>query len=115
MALIKTITVNELKQDMQQAGRDNFSHVGYQAIIDYYEELGENVEFNPVGIDCTFVEYDLSDSDDRQTILNDYGYLVEDQEFSDEDSKIEAIMDCIEEHTLVISHDPNCFVFDYNF
>ena len=115
MSLKNTINHLELKEAMIKVGRDNFSRLACQIIINYYDDMEEDTEFYPVDIDCTFVEYDLSDPDDLSSFLNDYSYLVDGEEFSDEDSRIERLMDLIEENTLVLSSDYNCFIFDYNF
>lgn len=114
MALVSTVTANEMQRDMAAAGRDNFSFRALDLIIEYYEEYGENVEFYPIDIDCTFTEFDLSVEEEREQFISDYGYLVDD-EFSDEDSLLEAIQEELEQNTLVLCNTYDLVLFDYNF
>lgn len=115
MALVSTVTANEMQRDMAAAGRDNFSFRALDLIIEYYEEYGENVEFYPVDIDCTFVEFDLTVDDELANFMADYEYLVEGQEFEDEDEAIDAVLEALRDNAFVLSSERDLVLFDYNF
>jgi len=108
MALISTIDATELKQAMKRIDRDNFSFKACEAIIDFYNELEQPVEFYPLDIDISYVEFDLTDKSDIEAFINDYGYLTDNE-------NLKEIMEAIQEETLVICSELDCFVFDYNF
>ena len=109
------LNADDMLRMLHAVGSEKFSKESIGVYIDYIKDLGEPLEFDPIGFDCQFSEYDLADDDDRESFLNDYGYLVEGQTFIDYDSRVEAIMDKIGQKTLVLSCDYNCFLFDYNF
>lgn len=108
----------DAKLMMEKANRDNFTRYGLGCILEYMDSLCDNedgMEFNPVDIACTFVEFNLAEPDELAEFLSDYGYLADGLEFSDLDSKIEYIQDKIEDTTSVASTDYNYYIFDYNF
>lgn len=50
MALMSRVTAASLQAEFADAGRDSYSADAYAAIVDYYEELGEDVELDVVAI-----------------------------------------------------------------
>jgi len=54
---------------------DNFSYEGLQAIFtnleDYSEDIGENIEFDPIAICCEYTEYN-----NLQEIIDDYSCIT---------------------------------------
>ena len=57
-----TINFNQFKEGFRFAGREhNFSDAGLATLFAYFEELesdaGYDIEFDPIGICCQFVEY----------------------------------------------------------
>lgn len=56
--LVDTIRTGEkLRNKFEAYGRyDQFSIDGYEAIIEYFEEIGENIELDVIGICCDFKE-----------------------------------------------------------
>lgn len=115
MALVSTVTAYEMQEALAKAGRDNFSFRALDLIIEFYEECGENVEFYPTDIDCTFVEFDLTVDQELANFMADYGYLVEGQEFDDEQEAIDAVLEELRYNTLVLSTEQDLVLFDYNF
>lgn len=55
MALIRTITGQDLKDAMKECGRDYYSIEACNAIVEYYEEF-DNVELDPIAIACEWCE-----------------------------------------------------------
>jgi len=65
--LIKKMNASDLAAEFEARGRgDSFTIYGYQAIIEYFEEMGDTSELDVVALDCEFVE---SSEDD---VLSDY-------------------------------------------
>ena len=56
--LVDTIRTGEkLRNKFEAYGRyDQFSIDGYEAIIEYFEEIGENIELDVIGICCDLKE-----------------------------------------------------------
>ena len=60
------ISSTTLYHDLKGMDRDNFSYDGAKALMDYFEqlsdEIGGNIEYDPIGFCCEFSEYgDLDD------------------------------------------------------
>jgi len=64
----------------QQAHCDNFSLEGYYALFKYFtnyeENIGEEIEFDPVAICCDWTEYDS-----LEDVQIDYGDIDKDSEY----------------------------------
>lgn len=57
--LVRTInTAYEFEDAMEDAGRNYYSHEGYSWMLDLFDDLGEPVEFDPIGICGDFNEED---------------------------------------------------------
>jgi hypothetical protein len=54
----KTMSETEFINDMQSIRPDNFTIDGLMALFGYFEEFEPNAEFDPVGICCSFIEYE---------------------------------------------------------
>ena len=63
--LIKNIDKYDMKKEFKKYDRDYYSLEGYQAIIDYFEGLGD-YELDVIAICCEFTEYT------RTELLQDY-------------------------------------------
>lgn len=98
MALVNTyIPDTQLFHDLQKMDRDNFSYEGAKALMEYLEELsediGENIEYDPIAFCCDYTEYTLPE--EFQTLYDDYGHIL------DNDDK-DAILEELSNHTTVI-------------
>ena len=87
--MIDTVTQTEFVDAFVKIGRENnFSYWGRIALFEYFEQLeedlGEQIEFDPIGICCEYTEYESLDK------LNEvYGKEFEDlDEVSDYTSVI---------------------------
>ena len=100
MALVKTFTAYELQNEFKKMDRDYYSHFGYQAILDLFEETdcGNNTELDVIAICCDFTEADPED------IVNDYDNIEEIADCKDEDGDIDtdALMDALNYRTWAI-------------
>jgi hypothetical protein len=85
--IIKTIeTSNELRNEFIAYDRDYYSYEAYEAIIDYFESLGENWELDVISICCDFNEstaeeirgyYNIDEDIEVLEYLNNNTYAVE--------------------------------------
>lgn len=121
MALIITLdntweNVDLVLNYMKSADRDNFSITAIERILDYYDSLEENVEFTPCEIDISWAEYNLDDEEGFKRFKSDYEYLNSaGHSFDNEEDEKHYFIDQLQEHTLVLSDDTSCLIFDYNF
>ena len=73
------------KRMMQDWNRDYYTVNGLAAILDYFDEVDENTEFDPVAICCDCTEYGQGDAScDFEDLINDYGYLLDRDEWMQE-------------------------------
>ena len=79
MPLVKThINESDLYHDLKKMGRNNFSYEGARALMNYLEDLsddiGENIEYDPIAFCCDYAEYDESEYEDLADEYNeDFG------------------------------------------
>lgn len=66
-----------MKDLMAKAGRDYYSLDGYEFLLDYYDSLGDDIEFDAVAISCEWNEYGNGVTLGFNSFLSDYGYLAE--------------------------------------
>ena len=92
--LYKTMNKYELKNEFIAYDRDYFSLEGYEAILEMFEDLGNDSELDVVAICCEFSE------DDEEDIRNDYN-IPEDEE----------VEDYLNDNTLVYKLDNGNFLY----
>ena len=74
--LYKSLNKYELQNEFIAYDRDYFSLEGYEAILEMFEDLGNDSELDVIAICCDFSE------DDEEDIRNDYN-IPEDEEVED--------------------------------
>lgn len=86
MAIIRTVTGQDLKDAMKDCGRDYFCMGSCEYIIHYYEDY-ENIELDPIAIACEWNEETVED------VVCNYSYMesFEDVDINDIDSVIDAL------------------------
>lgn len=107
-----TVNAWTMKRTFEECDRDYYSMNGIDALLEYYDEIDENMEFDPVAICCDCTEYGgHGASCDFSDLVNDYGYLLNRDEWMeenaldeyDEDLYIDALVEVLEDHTTVLS------------
>ncbi len=63
----QTITLSIFRDEMQRIRPDNFSYEGLGVLFDYLEEMGDDLEFDPIGICCDFSQCSLKEFKDSYT------------------------------------------------
>ena len=91
-----------MKDYMVNYDRDYFTMEALEAILDFYNEIDENIEFDPIAICCDWSEYGETPCLTYNDFLNDYSYLIEDNEYNEKEDKINDIINKLSEHTIVI-------------
>ena len=104
--LVKTIeTAEELKEQMQKAGRDYYSLDGYQALIDLFYEYTQEIDC--IAIACDFTE------ETTDYVISQYGYLFETESYTEEDGTIDAekLTDALNEYTYAVLLNNGCILY----
>lgn len=90
-----TVDVSIMKNMFVNCNRDYFSFAGLETLLDYYDEIDENIEFDPIAICC-----ECSEFGDRNTcalsfddLVNDYGYLYPVDEWLEDNASTEKEFD----------------------
>lgn len=73
MALVKTFSANDLKEEFKAWDRDYFSYAACEAIINLFEECdcSKNTELDIIGLCCDFTEMDWRDIKDNYSNHDD--------------------------------------------
>lgn len=116
-----TIDAGIAKEIMKRFGRDYYSYAGMDALIDFYDEIDENIEFDPISICCDCSEYGDDCTLSFSDLISDYDrYAVEslgdpeEWEQMDEKEKVNAIVKQLEDATTVIRvYNGNYIVFNF--
>jgi hypothetical protein len=104
MAIVQTLDKYSFVQAFQQSSRKNqFTSEALGAIFDYLEEMGEDVEFDLVGICCEWQEATW------QEVAEQYSVDLSDCET--EEDKVKTVSEYLWENTHSIDLDNGWFVF----
>lgn len=104
MPVVNTyIPDSQLYHDLKQMGRNNFSYEGAKALMEYLdqlsEDMGKNIEYDPIGFCCEYSEYS-----NYSEIYEAYSNVFEDLE------ECEAELN---EHTTVIDFNGGVIIQDF--
>lgn len=98
-----TVTESIFRDMMNKSGRgESFTYEGLGELFRYLDETdegnGEDTELDPVEIDSQWGEYD------EDELMDDYGYLLEDDETEDmdEEETTEYLVGLLRERTTVL-------------
>ena len=115
MALIEKISSSDLYNMACRMDRgDSFGYAGWRAIGEYLEQLsddlGENIKVDIVGICC---DYSMSESvDDFWDECGEYSSIdPEEWEEMDEEEKLEAIENYLQDNTSVVTCQENLIIW----
>lgn len=96
--MIQTINFSDFQRGFKLHDRDHqFSYSGLRTLFDYFEQYEDDcdtqIEFDPVGISCDFVEYDN---------IAEFWLEYDQDDYPD--------IDAIENETIVIMIDEESFI-----
>lgn len=108
MTIIKTVNFSSFCDAFIKADREkNFSYKGKRALFDYLENVSEDCgisfELDAIALCCEYDEGDYSE------IAHNYRIDLSDCE--DEDDKIQAVRDHLENESLIVNEDDGVFVY----
>lgn len=88
------IDVNDFKQLARDSQLNVFSEEALEQMFDYYEEV-ENIEYDPVAFNCEWTEFTENE------LIEQYDYLVNEDEDEDENERTENIVSSLEQRTMI--------------
>ena len=102
-----TVDAAMARELFKQYGRDYYSLNGLESIIDYYDEVNENMELDVIAICCDCSEYGEGCALSFSDLIADYEHIAVEEYAEDwyemsEDEKVHAIVDELEQHTTVL-------------
>ena len=111
-----TIDAGMMKEMFVNYDRDYYSFSGIETLLDYYDEIDPEMEFDPIAICCDCTEYGENAACSFDDLISDYGYkypveewlednALDENEF-DPDLYIDSLVERLEEETTVL-HVPN--------
>jgi hypothetical protein len=111
-----TVNAGMIKEMFVNCDRDYYSFSGLETLLDYYDEIDPEMEFDPVAICCDCTEYSENAACSFDDLISDYGYkypveewiednALKENEF-DNDLYIDSLVERLEDETTVL-HVPN--------
>lgn len=111
-----TVDAYDMKERFVALDRDYYTRDGLNELLEFYNEIDENKEFDPIEICCACTEYGEGAACSYDDLINDYGYKypteeyledngLEEDEF-DKDSYVKSLVEHLEEETIIL-HVPN--------
>lgn len=90
----------ELKEQLEGTSYDDFSVFGLETIMNYLNECYNTYTFEPCGFGSEFNEYSDANGStlDLDDLINDYGYLLNDEDDEDDMEKWERVARAIEDN-----------------
>ena len=86
-----TVDVYDMKERFVAMDRDYYTFEGLESLLDYYDEIDENMELDAIAICCDCTEYGEGAACSFDDLINEYGYKypVEEYKEDNEDNDIE--------------------------
>ncbi len=93
---------SEFRNQFVAYNRDNFSCQGYELLFDHFEEIDPDMVLDVIAICCDYNE------DNPDDIIANYSIDVEGM---DEDEKIDAVRDYLNDNTMLVGETSTGFVY----
>ena len=87
-------------------------YTGLETLLDYYDEIDENMEFEPIVICCDCSEFGENCALSFSDLINDYGYLYPADEWLDDndltehefdsDLYVDSLIERLEDYTTIL-------------
>lgn len=95
-------SASEFRDQFIAYNRDNFSRQGYELLFDHFEEIDPDMVLDVIAICCDYTE------DYPDDIIANYSIDVEGM---DEDEKIDAVRDYLNDNTMLVGETATGFVY----
>lgn len=107
-----TVDVYDMKERFVAMDRDYYTFEGLESLLDYYNEIDENMELDVIAICCDCTEYGEGAVCSFDDLINEYGYkypveewlednALEENKF-DKDLYIDSLIERLEDETTVL-------------
>lgn len=107
-----TVDVYDMKERFVAMDRDYYTFEGLESLLDYYDEIDENMELDVIAICCDCTEYGEGAVCSFDDLINEYGYkypveewlednALEENKF-DKDLYIDSLIERLEDETTVL-------------
>ena len=101
MPITRTVNTSDLFHDLKARGRDNFSYEGAKALMEYLDQLSDDlemdIEYDPIAFCCEYSEYrSLQDFNTAYNTTDPFDSIEE-----------------VEENTIVIRFNGGIIVRDF--
>ena len=104
-----TMTAAMMKEIFVNYDRDYYTVSGLEALLNFYDEIDENMEFDPIAICCDCSEFGEHCTLSFDDMINDYGYIMDCENFT-----AEELAEALEDHTTVLHvENGNYIVFSF--
>lgn len=108
-----TIDAGIAKEMFANYDRDYYTMEALETLLDWYDEIDENIEFDPIAICCDWSEYGNTPCLRWSDFLSEYNYILEQYESDrmewddavdelDKAEKVELLIDLLSDMTTVI-------------
>lgn len=109
-----TVDASIMKEYFVKYGRDYYTREALEELLEYYDEIDENMEFDPIEISCEWSEYGYTPCLTWDDLMSDYGYLLDkwaydrdpwrDDETAamTETDRMDKLVELLEQETVVI-------------
>lgn len=109
-----TVNVVMMKEHFVNMRRDYYTIEALETLLEWYDGIDENMEFDPIAISCNWNEYGDTPCLTWDNLMSDYGYLLDkwaydrgpwrDDETAamTETDRIDKLVELLEQETVVI-------------
>lgn len=97
------INPSDLYHDLKKMNRDNFSYDGAKALMEYLDELsddiGENIEYDPIAFCCDYAEYAECE---YIALSEEYNNAPKRADYDDDEEHAKELIEWLRDQTTVI-------------
>lgn len=108
-----TVDAAMMKEMFVNYGRDYYTMEALETLLEWYDKIDENMEFDVIGICCDWNEYGDTPCLTWDDFLSDYSYVLERYESDriewddhidelDKEEKVDLLIDLLDDVTTVI-------------
>lgn len=120
-----TVDASIMKEYFVKCGRDYYIREALEELLEYYDEIDENMEFDPIEMSCEWSEYGYTPCLTWDNLMSDYGYLLDkwaydcdpwrDDEIAamTETDRMDKLVELLEQETVVIRLSDSVLVMGF--
>ena len=119
-----TVDASMMQEMFKSWDRNYYTYEGCEALLEFYDEIDENMEFDPIAICCDCTEYGENAACSFDNLISDYGYKYSVEEYKedndieendfDESDYIAVLVEVLEDETTVLHvENGNYIVFAF--